>query len=681
MGKPKIYIDKQIKVIFCIWSGLISLGIINKLFGLYEDLNKILTSELAWWLFGTLMFAWIGLNILVKLGYIYVSTPSGETRIKNVGLGYQASFYTIAIVLAAFGVWGKKEKIFNENDSILTVAVLPVVKDEIGKDPHRNYRDQLKQYLGTVKKEAHCNFKVKFPEIDPDDMPGNDDEAMELGKRLGAQMVVWGNSEDYENDSSKFRVRYVLTEYYKRTIDSARMNGDTEMKPLPSLYQLRHGYLLENVAYIVNWTEGIAAYRDFKYNSAIKYFEQAINFDSVKRNDPKTNILLANLYLELNKDSVAHSYCLEALKNQQGLGDTNSPFYASILISCGATIGRGPYTDSALNFVNKGIAILESYPIKDSLNLGTGYLEKGRIYFNHLQHSEALNNYKKSLAYLDEKNDANTLTLVVLNYDIGIIHLGANQLDTSYVFLHKALAYQHKLKQEDVSMNGFIFSALGNWYNQKGMFEIALRYYKMADYIFDKFINHSSRRSALYNDIGNLFNNHGNLDSAQWYILNGKKFMEANDDTLSDAYVNMTVSLGEIARKKKKFADALKYGLESERTLRTIVHNKDTNYISFAYIYINIADYSSDLLDVKMSGKYLKKASQVLKNNTSLVKSDNQLWGYYNWTKAKFEKASGNMNGARIACKEAVRILSKNFPDDYKDVQDVKNLQSALNGQ
>jgi tetratricopeptide (TPR) repeat protein len=424
------------------------------------------------------------------------------------------------------------------------------------------------------------------------------------------------------------------------------------MQDISTLDQLRKGDMLADVKYILYWTEGLSAYQKYNYDRAITYFEKALAIDKEGTCDASNHTLLANLYHELGRDSIALIHCEKALKSQRLAGDSTSPFYAYLMICYGAVKNSLVKKDKeAFQSIRSGIAMLENFPRKDSMNMGIGYTELGKYYEEGYDPDSALMEYSKALSYLNKKDPSHISAIMVLHNNIGIVHINKRNFREGITELHIALQFQNRLGRPDLNMSSYILAGLGSAYAQiGGRNDSAEIFYHQADSILSTFMSNATRRASLMTNNGNLFLGLGNYPLARQYHQKAVELLKNTPDTLTGLYADALINLGESLKKTGDPGNATKLELEAE-TIYIKIRRKDPS--SLAVLYIDLADDFCEQ-DTVAAGKYLTKTLQLL----SQAPAD-PLWSYYYWIKARLAIKKGDLPGARRETESAFNIFSK----------------------
>lgn len=687
MNDKKYILQHLIKSIIFILAGCTILAFI---IGALNDFDSYLTSSNIPMLLGFTIIIWGVLVIIVRFCHPYFLTKDGHPiRVTKLGREFHFGFIGIIATLAIYYFFITsnstnnilQKEPFSKEDSALRVIVLPFRADIKSKTVDIDYVSQLKEYLQNIKNSDEYTFKMFFPKPDTQNIAISETDAIEIGERNNADLVIWGSFEEKIDQPYRLRVRYVLTSNYHGIIDSTKRSGDTEMQSINTLSQLRRGYLLNDVSYILNWTEGISSYKKYNYDRSVKYFEKARDAVNAESYGPRVNILLANLYQELGSDSIAYTYCIKALQAQSSSGDTSSSFYAYLLLCSGSTIDHNKYQDSAFYFINRGISLLENSINKDSSNLAIGYAELGKLYYELGKADLAEQKYTIALKYLTEWNRNHVQIMVGLYYNIGIIKSDFQLQDAGLSLLRKALLLHNSVPNPNIFLGCQIYEGIGNIYSQKGNFDSAIKYYRLVNHILSASLSSYNRKANLFSNIGTTFSDADLHDSAKYYIQKAKNMMVDNQDTSSILAALININLSEEFRKDKNFDTALALEFQSERILLSI----NSSYYPLAVVYTNVSDIYWEKGDIVMADKYLLKAWKILMKNT--LDSNNKAAynpldpyvGYYYWTKGKVEKEKGAIINSRNNLKKALKIFNhQNYPDSHKDLIKLRKFANEI---
>jgi len=147
------------------------------------------------------------------------------------------------------------------------------------------------------------------------------------------------------------------------------------------------------------------------------------------------------------------------------------------------------------------------------------YLNLGVVYYNLNQYDTTKQYYLKAL----ELSPDSAITILILN------NLGANEIvngepDSAFSYIHKAL--QISKQHNDLHLSG-IMNNLASYYQNKKLYDSAFYYFRAS--LYNSRINNEIEKEASFlSDIGKLFFEVNEIDSALYYIDLSNKIASRN---------------------------------------------------------------------------------------------------------------------------------------------------------
>lgn len=275
--------------------------------------------------------------------------------------------------------------------------------------------------------------------------------------------------------------------------------------------------------------------------------------------------------------------------------------------------------DSAYNYIslclelakNEGLdsVLAESYQLmgiwhylKANLNESHAYFDSAYVIFERQSNALGRAEVLKNRAFLVQKGGdiASSVELFLecktiyeeLNKKYEIAQVNAN-IGNSYFRLKtfavakdkylKSLPLFMSAKEATISDVGGTYIALGNVYKALNDLDSSDYYYRIAAKTFRG--NNQLAMSYIFNNMGGLFEQKGNLDSATFYYTQSIEIK--NQLGNKRGYIVSSKNLSEILRKQKKYNEALKYivdGYEIALSIQDSFLIRDYHQ-SFAMVY------------------------------------------------------------------------------------------------
>jgi len=200
----------------------------------------------------------------------------------------------------------------------------------------------------------------------------------------------------------------------------------------------------------------------------------------------------------------------------------------------------------AYDLLIKRLVICEIYN-KTTEKVST-YINIGVIY-------NSINNYDMAKQYFLKALDICTDTLYIINL---LNNLGDNEMyrgntDSAYFYINKAV---QTCKQYNNIVHNTLINTLAQYFQKKGLHDSAFYYLKSSLY-YSRLNNDVRLETINLSDIGNLFFEKNQIDSALYYIDLSNKIAYENNfkKKLADNYL----VLSEIDKSKKRYESALNH--------------------------------------------------------------------------------------------------------------------------
>jgi len=232
-----------------------------------------------------------------------------------------------------------------------------------------------------------------------------------------------------------------------------------------------------------------------------------------------------------------------------------------------------------------------------------GYLNGEAFLFGNLgvvaemkgDNIQAIKHYLKADSIFSITGNLKNLAFVENN--LGIVYNNIQLFDKSLEFYNKAL--KHKTEIADTVGLASTYVNIGVLYESlKKDYEKALHFYKVAGEIYDKY-GLLPQRATIYNNIGLIYLNNGELIKSEESLLKALKIREQIGDNTGVASTKLNLAL--YAQKAGKLKDQIKYASESIAIFETagIKPKIAESHRLLADIYENAGDPSSSLIHLK----------------------------------------------------------------------------------
>jgi tetratricopeptide (TPR) repeat protein len=229
----------------------------------------------------------------------------------------------------------------------------------------------------------------------------------------------------------------------------------------------------------------------------------------------------------------------------------------------------------------------------------------GNIYYSFDKYDLAKSYYERALSLTQD-----TITIVPILNNLGVIALRNGKLDNALDFFNKVLAIS--MRHNKIHLHN-ILHGLGEVYKEQNNYDSACVYYKLALDISRK-NNQTKYEATCLSDLGKLFFKHNRIDSALFYIELSNAVAKKNSflDILAENYL----TLSKIEESKGRKTQALEH-FKTHSKLKDSVFNirkiGDSDQIQRLYEISKINEEIEQLLieqKIKENTIYFQKIIQ-----------------------------------------------------------------------
>ncbi len=214
----------------------------------------------------------------------------------------------IGLAIAVIAFTSKKQNsfvidkgAFEKVDDAYNILILPFapLQDCTAVDTHME--EAVKSRLMEMSRQDGLGLQVKF--YQGTKCPRDFVEGREIGARLNADLVVWGDYYDVCSTELEACVKYAVV----NQVAGVKIEGKSPTEPL-KLSQIQEGKLQGDIDFIILWTLGTREYDRGKYQQALVYFE---NIDMEIGN---LFFLIGHCYHKLEDFEKANAHYTQAIR-------------------------------------------------------------------------------------------------------------------------------------------------------------------------------------------------------------------------------------------------------------------------------------------------------------------------------------------------------------------------------
>jgi len=498
---------------------------------------------------------------------------------------------------------------FSAEETALKVLILPFKPDINSNDLHIDYKNQIKESLQVKSDKEKLNVKLMV--LDNIKFPTSDIEAREVGETFKADIVIWGNFEENKLGPSGLRIRYAIIK--ETNIVSNRIIGDTEMQPLSNLRQIREGYLLNDIDFIIYWIEVRNAYRNGDFKSSISKLNRILELIKNDTLEVETYMQLGQFYYEFNRGQDALKCFEKALAAQttylSPLHIDLTQTYASI---CSA-YNRIQNYEKAIFYCNKALEVQNNNLEPIEINPMT-YRHLGNLYNNKGDNKNAIKHHKKALKVQEAILNSDEKEIARTYMNIGISFSNSNN-DSAIFYIKKAMEIQYIVLDSLHPDLGRNYSNLASRLIIKGEYKQSYICYLEALRIQSEVLDslHPELASTYIGlAVSLMYQDTREFKLPLKYLQKALKIQRVTLDSLHPYLARTYINLGLLYSNKNQIDTSLIY---YKRALNVQLSSLDSMHSDFTITYSSIGAILGFKKDYKSALKYLKKALEIQESN------------------------------------------------------------------
>lgn len=565
--------------------------------------------------------------------------------------------------------------LFNQRDEeTLKIAILPL-KPSINRDGiTMDITESIIEFVETKSEQENLKLQAKLVIVKEINYPRTVTQAKALGSKINADLIIWGNFEEGKDAPQGARIRYALTKEFDAYVDSSKKSGDTNMIPLTSLDEIREGFLLEDIDYIINWCIGMQAYKIQDLKTALVQFEKIESINHENEYKTETYNRLGNINFALAKYDKAEIYYQKSIDAQE-LGKSanwRDLAYTYIGLSGAQTI-LGKF-DLGVTNIETALEILSEHKDTTSKYTAAAYSDLGMLYREKGDSKMAKVYFQRSMKLFMAHSETNYRGLATVQYNLGVINLEKGRVDPGIDTLKMAAQSLKEGGNPDYILLAKIFSSLGNSYSNKRQLPDALSYHNKAIAILEsRLAPYHPYLAGFYSNIGEVYMGQDSLKTAKRYFERANEIYEHNNDSLSKYYAYNLINLGQIHAKSGRFQKGISLNKKADYIL--LKQNKGKVHWPNGIAYINIGNAYQELDDYSNSRMFLDSALTILIKELG---SEDTFTGYCRFARAKLFKKLRIKSKALLEVSLAVKILSSKLFEDARELKDALRLKEEI---
>ena len=282
---------------------------------------------------------------------------------------------------------------------------------------------------------------------------------------------------------------------------------------------------------------------------ALSYEDSALTIARRVKSAKYITITLTNIashYRKVSEFQKSYSLVLEALS----ASPPTSKWLGQTYLEASINLLRMSYLDSAMNYVMRGLHLVEKYP--DASLEGSFYNVIGNIKREQNDYKAALDNYIKAVKLFEQQKNLRGLTQALSN--VGNIH---NLMDDTDRAIDYAIQSLEAAKAANIKSSiAYSYRLMGRIYRKQKKPDEALKAYRNAADIFRASLSKRELGETQVS-VGNIYFDKGQFANAQKEYREGIRVLKSIPDTLNMTYGY--IALGETSVNLKEYQKAKDY--------------------------------------------------------------------------------------------------------------------------
>jgi len=294
----------------------------------------------------------------------------------------------------------KQVEPFDTTKGSFNVLLLPFEPLEKCKYKETHIETALVRRLDSLNVSDNLNLQVKFDTLH---CIHTCEEAEALGKKLRANLVIWGDLYEHcSPDTTEACLKYINLS--AKSIPGVDNKGGTDVTKLASLAEMKQGKLQKNIDYILYWTAAARAYKKSNFALALSHFKIV---EKTGSQSDELFFYIANCSYYLRQIKAAEKYYVAALRINPSYVWAHDNYAILLEIQSNDIAGAKKHYENALEIdqndagVHLHYANLLAYKLNDAAGAKTHYEWSLKLDSNN---TDAHGNYAILLA--DKLNDS-----------------------------------------------------------------------------------------------------------------------------------------------------------------------------------------------------------------------------------------------------------------------------------
>ena len=180
------------------------------------------------------------------------------------------------------------------------ILILPLTPDRNCNIVDTEYEQQIANYYNKITDSLSINLTTKIAKNLA--CPQTEEEVQKIGEKENADIVIWGNYDEFCSGPTKVRIRYRLIDSIGISIPVS--GGHKDMKPLNDLSELRSGSLINSMDYIIYKTLIVSLFNRSNFGQCIDLSNKIVKRECDIEIEFIKNISLRKLGRETEADKI-----------------------------------------------------------------------------------------------------------------------------------------------------------------------------------------------------------------------------------------------------------------------------------------------------------------------------------------------------------------------------------------
>ena len=159
---------------------------------------------------------------------------------------------------------------FDTTKAVYNVLLFPFQPLEMCQFHKTNIELAIISRLFDMSDKDSLNLQIKYDTLD---CIHSSTEAESIGKKLNANLVIWGDLYEHCTSVNEACLKFVNISS-ENTVPGLKLKGESGIEKMSSLSEIKEGKLQRNIDYIIYWVAASSSYNIQNFTKALYYFKK-----------------------------------------------------------------------------------------------------------------------------------------------------------------------------------------------------------------------------------------------------------------------------------------------------------------------------------------------------------------------------------------------------------------------